>query len=264
MNDPTSPPPTAPHREFLGVGEPPPQWQPPPPVEPEEERFRPWATWLLMGVCALVFGLEGPDSGQDASARMVGLGVNLSTLTLHGQAWRLWSSTFMHLNAAHLTVNMLSLYNVGPTMERLLGRPRFLALYALTGLAGSVVSCLTHRTTPAMSLGASGAIFGMAAALGVWLSTSQDWQEAPKAREAGHEMMGLLGLNLVYGLMTPGIDNSCHLGGIVGGVTGLFLLRKAADRGWFATVSSEIWLWAVGALPLVIEAVVLLRFVLAS
>jgi rhomboid protease GluP len=263
MTDHEPPPPLPVHQGFMGVGEPPPQWEPPPSPssEPHDEpRFVPWATWAVMGLCALVFWLEGQAPGGFSGARLDDLGANISIKTVQGQWWRLWSSTFMHLNVAHLVVNMVSLYNVGPALEQLLGRARLLALYAFAGLCGSLVSCIAHLHQPSVAVGASGAIFGMAAGLALLLSTWGDRGAAQGVRDAGHEMVGLLGINLVYGLMTPGIDNSAHVGGLVGGLVGMALLRSAPGKRLLASPEAWVGLWIMAVLPWLAEGYALLRF----
>jgi rhomboid protease GluP len=80
--------------------------------------------------------------------------------------WRLFTPLLLHGSIAHIGFNMYALFIIGPGLERYYGHLRFLVLYLLAGFAGNVFSFLF---TPALSVGASTAIFGLVAAQGVFL-----------------------------------------------------------------------------------------------
>ncbi|CAN0455301.1 unnamed protein product, partial [Discosporangium mesarthrocarpum] len=82
-----------------------------------------------------------------------------SAIVVRGQWYRLLTPVFLHGSLAHLLVNSYSLSAVGPVVERVMGKGRFLGIYLLSGVAGNVLSCIVNPTMPAV--GASGAIFGM-------------------------------------------------------------------------------------------------------
>lgn len=138
-----------------------------------------------------------------------------------GEVWRLLTATFLHLDLIHLLFNMYALYLFGPTLEGLLGRARFSALYLVSGLGGSAASyAFSDVLQP--SIGASGAVFGL---LGAFLVV---------ARRTGRDARSLyviLALNLAYGFYASGIDWRAHLGGLVAGVlTGTALAYAPAER----------------------------------
>ncbi len=125
-----------------------------------------------------------------------------------GEYYRLVTAAFLHAGLFHLVVNMFALFQVGPVLERALGRARFLALYLLSALGGSVAGyVLAEPNQP--SVGASGAIFGLFGAYYVVV------------RRLGGDtgsIVVLLGINLVITFTVPSIDYRAHLGGLAVGV----------------------------------------------
>ena len=124
-----------------------------------------------------------------------------------GAWWQVITSTFAHEQVLHIGVNMLALYFLGPMLENVLGRTRFLAVYLVSGIAGSAaVMLLADQYSQA--LGASGSIFGLMGALAVI---------ALKVRGQVQSVLMWIGLNLVITFTVPGISWEGHLGGLVGG-----------------------------------------------
>jgi membrane associated rhomboid family serine protease len=124
-----------------------------------------------------------------------------------GAYWQLITSTFLHVQVWHVAANMLALYVLGPQIEAALGRARFLALYLVSGLAGSATVYWLAAET-GITLGASGAIYGLFAALGVVVL------------KVGGDLRSIAGLLLVNVLITfavPNISWQGHLGGFAGG-----------------------------------------------
>ena len=128
---------------------------------------------------------------------------------------RLVSAAFLHYGPLHILLNMFALYLLGPALELVLGRGRFLALYLLSALGGSV-AILLFDSIDVGSAGASGAIFGLFAAALVL------------SRSVGFDTRSLLitvGINFIFTFSVPGISKLGHLGGFaVGGLTALALM----------------------------------------
>jgi membrane associated rhomboid family serine protease len=156
-----------------------------------------------------------------------------------GAWWQLLTTIFTHVDLWHIGFNMVALYILGPQLELLLGRARFLALYLLSGLVGSAaVYWLAGEHAP--TVGASGALFGLMAALLI---------VAVRVRGNVQGLMVLVGINLVITVLGRGfISWQGHLGGFVGGLLLALVLAYAPRR--HRTV------WQVAGLTLVAVAVV--------
>jgi membrane associated rhomboid family serine protease len=123
--------------------------------------------------------------------------------------WQLFTSMFTHLEVWHVFFNLMALYLLGPQLEHLLGRTRFTLLYLLSGLVGSV-TVYWLAAPSSMTIGASGAIFGLMGALLV------------VARKIGADtsaLLALIGINTVITVLgAQYISWQGHLGGLVGGL----------------------------------------------
>ena len=139
-----------------------------------------------------------------------------------GEWWRVVTSGFLHLSVMHIVLNMVALYFVGLGMERVLGRWRYLALYGLSLLGGSV-SVMLFAAPTGGAAGASGAIFGLMGALLVTLKRLK-----LDLRQAGV----VIAINLVATFAIPGISWQAHLGGLVvgAGVGAVMVYAPAARR----------------------------------
>ncbi|MFD9389854.1 rhomboid family intramembrane serine protease [Streptomyces sp. NPDC060000] len=141
-------------------------------------------------------------------AIMPALGLGEIQGVAEGQWYRLLTSMFLHASYIHILSNMLSLWWIGGPLEAALGRVRYLALYLVSGLAGSALTYLLAEPNQA-SLGASGAIFGLFGALAV-LVRRQRYDMRP--------VIALLVINLVITFGWSGISWQAHIGGLVAGV----------------------------------------------
>ena len=124
-----------------------------------------------------------------------------------GAWWQLVTSQFTHVQLWHIAGNMLALYVLGPQLEAVFGRVRFLAIYLLSGLAGSV-TVLWLSPEIGLTVGASGAIYGLFGALSV---------VAHKVGGNLRSLFALLAINVFITFAVPNISWQGHLGGLVGG-----------------------------------------------
>ncbi|GAA3934962.1 rhomboid family intramembrane serine protease [Microbacterium soli] len=140
------------------------------------------------------------------------------------EPWRMLTVLFVHGGFIHLGLNMLALWMLGQILEPMLGRGRYLALYLISGLGGSVAVALLAPGAP--TVGASGALFGMMAALLII------------GRHLGANVTGILVvlvINFVFGLVVGGISWQAHLGGVVvGALISLIYVRtrRREQRIW--------------------------------
>ena len=135
----------------------------------------------------------------------------------HGEWYRLFTSMFLHFGFLHIAVNMWALIVIGTPLEQMLGRVRYLALYFLGGLGGSLFS-FVNGDIGENSAGASGAIFGLFGAYYV-ITRRRGLETGP--------IVGLIAVNLVFSFTFNGIDWRGHVGGLVVGAAVAFVLAAA-------------------------------------
>jgi rhomboid protease GluP len=183
---------------------------------------------LLISANFLVFlgiGLTGAGVVSVSAEDLVRWGANARPL-LHGTGWgRLSTSTFVHSGLPHLAANLYGLLFAGLFLEPLVGGVALLAAYVICGTAGSLASAWLHPAT--VSVGASGAIFGLCGILLVLL-IANDSRLAPVRRPLIKNIGLFVLLNLVIGALATNVDNAAHIGGLVAGaILGLAFHRSA-------------------------------------
>lgn len=231
-------------------------------------RFRPGAsprvTYTLLGSIVVIYLLSCLLSGSlfnPSLGALILLGAKENSLIAAGELWRLVGAMFLHGNLVHLFFNGYALYVLGPESERIYGTPRFLLLYFVAGIGGSVASYLF---SPVPSVGASGAIFGLMGALGLFFYLNRELLgEAGRAQVQNIVAIGCI--NLLIGFASPGvIDNFGHLGGLAAGLLAALALaprfeldqrtypprpvRRFPGQGYLAAVGLGLALVAIAAL----------------
>jgi rhomboid protease GluP len=196
-------------------------------------------------------------------------GANVSAYTLTGDFWRLPASMFLHIGAAHLLLNMMSLLFLGALVERNFGKIDFIVIYALAGLGGGMVSAIWNSTGHGFGLasymfhgpriiisaGASGALMGLAAAAVMLRLVAMGRDQRLPFAFSGRSISALIFINILYGWKSGGTDNACHVGGIIAGaLIGLVLASLQTSRPLSRNVG-RIFLLAGG----LAAALVLLR-----
>ncbi len=159
--------------------------------------------WLIMSFVGTVFGL-------DLYYQLLYFGAKINHLIIRGEYWRLFTAMFLHIGITHLFFNSYALYIYGSVVEKLFGKIRFVLIYMIAGLMGSLLSYLF---SPNPAAGASGAIFGLMGSLLYLLRRKGGLYK----RIFGPGLYIVIGVNLLFGFIQPGIDNWGHIGGLIGG-----------------------------------------------
>lgn len=147
------------------------------------------------------------------------LGAKINEFIIAGEWWRLITPVFLHANLIHLGINCYSLFIFGTQVEALFGYRRYIVIYMISGVASVVLSFVM---SPSMSVGASGAIFGLVGAMLVHLYRHRKLF-GERGRRRLVDVAVVAGINLLIGL-NPGIDNWGHVGGLIGGVVLAWLI----------------------------------------
>ena len=170
---------------------------------------KPTATYLLITINIMVYlFLTLYDTGNIAYIL-----ANNRILVKSGEFYRLFTSMFVHVDFWHILFNMYALYVIGPQVERYYGKPKYLLIYFVSGLLGSLFSCV-FMSNMTFSFGASGAIFGL---LGSILYFTY-YYRATLQGLLHSQVFPVIILNLFIGLIVPSIDLSAHIGGLIGGI----------------------------------------------
>ncbi len=143
-------------------------------------------------------------------------GLNLVGVA-HGEWWRMVTAAFLHYGPFHLAINMYSLYFAGTLLEQIIGRWRFALLYLGSGIAGSAGAL--YLSPNSVTVGASGAIFGILGALFVL--------ERRGNIATGGQIAALIVLNLIFTFAISNISVGGHIGGLIGGVILMWLLLQS-------------------------------------
>jgi membrane associated rhomboid family serine protease len=190
-------------------------------------------THVLFGANLAVFVAMMLASGSITEDFPIGVivpfGANVGVYTLSGQWWRLFTYMFLHGGLLHIAFNMWCLWDLGALCESLYGRWTYLCIYLITGVSAGLASAGWNPLVA--SVGASGAIFGLAGALiaSIYLGEFS----LPKIAIQGtlRSLAFFVVFNVFFGSMFPGIDNAAHVGGLVSGlILGALIARIAPEH----------------------------------
>ena len=189
--------------------------------------------WAPQAVVALNVGvwlaqvLAGVPAMQPGADVLFDWGGNSASAVLRdGEAWRLLTATFLHAGLVHLALNMVGLWHPGRQLARLLGNGGFLFVYFATALCGSAAS-LHFAAQSSVSVGASGAVFGVLGALVACGWRHRERLPAMHTRQLWSGPGAFMAYALVQGLASSRVDNAAHVGGLLSGAAiGLLLVPR--------------------------------------
>lgn len=177
-------------------------------------RKAPLATWALLGICTAVYALEMTWGGAESVSTLWRMGANDAERVALGDAWRVLASSFLHSGVLHLGINLFALWSLGTVLERLVGTRRFLVLWGAGALGGGVATVLAGQAT--LTVGASGALFGLVAAVVFLPIRRPDLVPRPRRRQLRRQLTAPILLVVMTGL-SPGSDFFAHAGGALTG-----------------------------------------------
>jgi rhomboid protease GluP len=180
---------------------------------------RPIITMIFIAINIIMYGITaylsfvyaGGSIFNSDTRVLILLGAKVNELIASGEYYRLISAMFLHGGIVHLGVNMYSLYAIGPMVERVYGKTKYIAIYFLAGICSSIFS---YTFSPSVSIGASGAIFGLLGAVLIFAIKSKGKTGSRFIRS----ILSVIFINIMIGVTLPNIDNFAHIGGLLGGL----------------------------------------------
>jgi len=198
-------------------------------------------TTIFIGINVGVFALMCLAGGFAVTSVdpevLKGFGAKQNDLIVgHQEYWRLVTSIFIHIGVIHLLLNNYALWIIGQEIEQIYGSARFVLLYLLTGVIGSLASFFFNPL--ATSAGASGSIFGLFGVMATFAFRYR--KEIPRmlSREIRRRVLPIIAINLVFGFSVRIVDNAAHLGGLLSGVVLALVIpykrptEKITPRAW--------------------------------
>ena len=201
--------------------------------EPVPAHF-PIVVATILGLNFAIFLLQTITGGSTNTFNLVRFGAQAGAAIENGEYWRFVTAAFLHIGILHLFVNSVCLWQLGSLLERLIGPTHFGFLYLASGVTGTLTSFfLNEFVSPrTVSAGASGAIFGVAAAMLVAGLHYSDQIPESLQYAFGTGILPFLAFNLYFGFASSGVDNYAHVGGaVVGAALGAILHPHQETQG---------------------------------
>lgn len=184
--------------------------------------------YITLGIIAvnvlmyLITAFLSPNIFDFDKDLLIKLGAKSNDLILKGEYFRLITSMFLHGGLLHVALNMYSLYSIGPLVEKIYGKVKYLSIYFISGIIASIFSFIFSDS---VSVGASGAIFGL---LGTTLVFAIKMRNN-LGKGFMKNVAAVIAINLFIGFSLPNIDNYAHLGGLFGGIIMALIFNLKKD-----------------------------------
>ncbi len=204
----------------------------------EEERKlfqngKPFFTYIFLILQIFMFLLLEFSGGSENTETLIQFGAKFNPYIYEGEWWRFVTPIVLHIGFFHLLMNSFALYYIGPAVERAYGSGRFLFIYILAGISGSIAS---FAFSPFVSAGASGAIFGCFGAL-LYIGIHN---RKAFLRTMGSNLFIIIGINLALGFVIPNIDNAGHIGGLIGGFLAALIVQIPQKKQRLLSIAGVI------------------------
>lgn len=180
--------------------------------DPKVPKEKPYLTKILIFLICFMFLIEILFNALYSDKALIILGAKWNEGITHGEYWRFLTCTFLHGHLMHLVVNVAAIYIFGQEVESLYGSFKFLLIYLLSSWGASLSS---YTFSTGISVGASGAVFGIIGSLVVFFFMQRE--KVTGAELKFKSMYTLVIMNLALGFLLPRIDNYAHIGGLLTG-----------------------------------------------
>lgn len=205
-----------------------------------EDIFKPKpiiVTKILMAICIIYFAFILINTkGELTASNLLKYGANYKGYVQAGEWYRLFTSIFIHASFIHILFNMYALKILGFQLESYLGKVKFLVVFIVSGLVGSLASAVMSN---AVSVGASGAIFGL---LGSYIYFAYNYRLI-LGNSLKTDIIPVVLINLLIGVLVPGIDIFAHLGGLVAGLFATMAIGVPGKKNTTANINGTICLF---------------------
>ena len=181
--------------------------------DPRIPKHKTYLTSFLIVLIISMYFIEVSLNAVYSDKTLIVLGAKWNEGIRNGEYWRFLSSTLLHGNLFHLFVNLAAIYIFGKEVESIFGTFRYLLVYLISSWGAGLLS---FTLSQGISIGASGAIFGIIGALVIFFYRQQEKLSGAKLKFKS--MYTLVIINLLFGFMIPRIDNAGHIGGLLSGV----------------------------------------------
>ncbi|MCL0031521.1 rhomboid family intramembrane serine protease [Dehalococcoidia bacterium] len=184
------------------------------------------AILIISNVLIHIFvGFTGGTDGTLGYLNLIKWGARYGPAIIDGEWWRLIVPIFLHIGIFHLFTNMIGLFVMARIldMEKVLGSFGYLVVYLLSGIIGNACS---FYISPNVGAGASGAIFGLFGTGTAFLILNRD-RLGSTGKDTLLAMLFIVGINIVIGLVTDGVDNTAHMAGLLAGfIIGIYVIPR--------------------------------------
>ncbi|MCZ0717102.1 rhomboid family intramembrane serine protease [Aerococcus kribbianus] len=202
---------------------------------------RPFVSWLLLAIQLLVFVVMESVGSTSDTQTLILFGAKYAPLLALGQWWRLILPIFIHIGLSHLIINSLTLFFLGPMVERITGHFKFLLIYLAAGVMGNALS---YQFSPSVSAGASTSLFGLFA---VFIALAILYPKNHYFQVLGKQYRTLIIVNIILNVFSSGVDLWGHVGGMLGGMLFTFVIM-AGQRDSFNWGHRALALLGYGAI----------------